>query len=815
MNVSLNWLKDYIDIELEPVKIGEILTEIGLEVEGEEEVESIPGGLKGVVVGLVEECGQHPNADRLSVTKVNVGGEEWLNIVCGAPNVAKGQKVLVATVGAELHPTGSDEPLVIKKGKIRGEVSAGMICAEDELGIGTSHAGIMVLPEHAPIGQDAKTYLNIETDYVYEIGLTPNRSDATAHLGVAKDLAAALQVNYGLSGGVKMPDVSTFKVDNTNRPIEVEVRNVEACPRYAGVTITDLKIGPSPDWLKNRLEVIGVRSINNVVDITNFILHELGQPLHAFDLDKIGGNKIIVETLPEGTAFETLDEVERKLNAEDLMICDGSEKGMCIGGVFGGIGTGVTDGTTAIFLESAHFNPQYIRRTSMRHNLRTDAAKVFEKGSDPNIAVYALKRAAMLIQELAGGKVSSEVIDLYPNPIQPKEIEVKYQYINDLIGLEMSHEEIRAILEAMEMELVADSDTAFTVSVPTNKSDVLRPADIAEEVLRIYGLNRVPIPESIHTAVTVSPKPDPVVIRNKVSDFLSANGFNEMMALSLSQSKYYRELLPSIKPEALVYINNTSNVHLDIMRPEMLFSGLEAVVHNQNRQVQDVKLYELGRSYQQNGDQIVETEHLSLFITGDRFAESWIDTGKAAADFYTLKAYAKTVMSRLGYEGYQETSIRNEVFTYGLQWHRGPQVLVELGLVQPKIAKAMGIKNEVFYAIFNWTLLVKGLKKHKVQYTEVSKFPTMRRDLALVIDRHVKFADIEDIARKTAKKLLKDINLFDVYENEEQLGKDKASYAVSFVFEDPNKTLRDKEVDKVINQMIKTYETKLGAVIRR
>lgn len=815
MNVSLNWLKDYLDIDLDPVKVGEILTEIGLEVEGEEQVESIPGGLQGVVVGKVEECGKHPNADRLSVTKVNVGEEELLNIVCGAPNVAKGQKVLVATVGSVLYPTGSEDPLKIKKGKIRGEVSAGMICAEDELGIGTSHEGIMVLPEEAPIGQDAKTYLNIETDYVYEIGLTPNRSDATNHIGVAKDLAAALKINYDLKSGVKMPDVSGFQVDNTDHPLAVEVRNSEACPRYAGLTITDLKIGRSPDWLKNRLEVIGVRSINNVVDITNFILHELGQPLHAFDLSKIGGNKIIVDTLPEGTEFTTLDEVERKLSAEDLMICDGNEKGMCIGGVFGGIGTGVTDDTTAIFLESAHFDAQYIRRTSMRHNLRTDAAKVFEKGSDPQVAIYALKRAAMLLQELAGGKVSSEIVDLYPQPIAPQQIEVKYQYINDLIGVEMSHTEIREILEAMEMEIIADSDVAFTVSVPTNKADVLRPADVAEEVLRIYGLNRVPMPGSIHTAVTVSPQPDPVMMRNKISDYLAANGFNEMMAVSLSQSKYYQEILTNIPEQNLVYINNTSNVHLDIMRPEMLFSGLEAILHNQNYQTSDLKLFELGRSYRQGEEKIIETEHLSLFLTGERFSESWIDTGKASTDFYTLKAYAKNVLSRLGYDGYQETLIQDEVFTYGLQWHRGPQVLVEMGLVQPRISKAMDIKNEVFYAVFNWSLLFKGLKKHKVQYAEISKFPTVRRDLALVIDRRVKFTDIEGIARKVAKKLLKDINLFDVYENEEQLGEGKVSYAVSFVFEDPTKTLRDKDIDKVMNKLIKDYEGKLGAVIRR
>jgi len=815
MNVSLNWLKDYLDIDLEPVKVGEILTEIGLEVEGEEQVESIPGGLAGVVVGKVVSCGQHPNADRLSVTTVDVGQEELLNIVCGAPNVAAGQKVLVATVGSVLYPTGSEEPLKIKKGKIRGEVSAGMICAEDELGIGTSHAGIMLLPEDAPVGQAAKTYLDIATDYRYEIGLTPNRSDATNHLGVAKDLAAALKVNYQLQSGVKMPDVSGFSIDNTDHPVAVEVRNFDACPRYAGLTITDLKIGPSPDWLKNRLEVIGVRSINNVVDVTNFILHELGQPLHAFDLDKIGGSKIIVDTLPEGSSFVTLDAMERQLSAEDLMICDGNEKGMCIGGVFGGLGTGVTDQTTAIFLESAHFDAQYIRRTSMRHNLRTDAAKVFEKGSDPNVAVYALKRAAMLLQELAGGKISSPVIDLYPKPIEPQQIEVKYQYINDLIGIEMSHAEIRAILEAMEMELLADNDTTFTVKVPTNKADVLRPADVAEEVLRIYGLNRVPMPESIHTAVTVSPQPDPVVIRNQVSDYLAANGFHEMMAVSLSQSRYYREILGGIPDEALVYINNTSNVHLDIMRPEMLFSGLEAILHNQNYQTPNVRLFELGRSYQQGKESIVETEHLSLFLTGDRFSESWIDMGRPGTDFYTLKAYAQNVMHRLGFANYQESVIRSEVFTYGLQWHRGPQVLAELGLVQPAVSKAMGIKQEVFYAVFNWSNLFKGLKKHRVQYQEINKFPAVRRDLALVIDRSVKFTAIEAIARKTAGKLLQSINLFDVYENETQLGKDKVSYSVSYIFEDADRTLRDKDIDKVINQLIKVYEAKLSAVIRR
>lgn len=815
MKVSLNWLKDYIDINLDPHKIGEILTEIGLEVEGEEQVESISGGLAGVVVGEVLTCGQHPNADKLSLTTVEVGREEPLQIVCGAPNVAKGQKVLVATVGTVLYPLGSEDPLKIKKGKIRGEVSAGMICAEDELGIGEDHDGILVLPADTPIGMSGKDYLKLDTDYIYEIGLTPNRSDGTNHIGVAQDLAAALQINYDLSKGVRMPDISDFKIDNKDHTVEVVVDNVEACPRYAGVTITDLKIKPSPDWLRNRIEAIGVRSINNVVDITNFVLHELGQPLHAFDLNQIKGNKIIVKTLPAGTTFLSLDEVERKLNAEDLMICDGDSEGMCIGGVFGGLNSGVTDTTTAIFLESAHFDSKYIRRTSMRHNLRTDAAKVFEKGSDPNVAVYALKRAAMLIQELAEGKISSEVFDFYPNEIQPKEIEVKFQYVNDLIGVDLSKAEIKAILAAMEMEVKVETETTFTVAVPTNKSDVLRPADIVEEILRIYGLNKVPMPGNINTAITISPNPDPVVIRNKVADFLSANGFNEMMAVSLSQSKYYQEILPVYEASELVYINNTSNVHLDIMRPEMLMSGLEVIVHNQNRQSQDLRLFELGKSYVQGEEKIVETEHLSLFVTGRRNPESWIATGEVASSFYTLKAYAANVLTRLGFSGYQERSVRDDIFTYGLEWHRGPQSLVKIGLVQPKLATAMGIKNEVFYAVFNWTLIMKALRKHKVQFKEISKFPSVRRDLALIIDNSVKFADITKIAQKTGKKLIKEINLFDVYENTSQLGEGKTSYAVSFVFEDPNKTLRDKEVDKVMNQLIQNYENQLGALIRR
>jgi phenylalanyl-tRNA synthetase beta chain len=818
MKVSLNWLKDYLHIDISPKKVGEILTEIGLEVEGEEVVESIPGGLRGVVSGHVLTCGQHPNADRLSLTTVDVGAEEPLQIVCGAPNVAKGQKVLVATVGTDLYPTGSDKPLTIKKGKIRGETSAGMICAEDELGIGTEHDGILVLPEDTPVGKPGAEILSIDSDYVYEIGLTPNRSDATNHLGVARDLAAALKVNYEHDGRVEEPAVDSFEVHNQDDVVKVDVKNPEACPRYAGLTITDLTIEESPEWLRNRLNAIGVRPINNVVDATNFILHELGQPLHAFDLDKIGAKKIVVQTLPAGTKFTTLDEVERTLTGEDLMICDGSGKGMCIAGVFGGIGTGVTDSTKRIFLESAHFEAGFVRRTSMRHNLRTDAAKVFEKGSDPNIAVYALKRAALLIGELAGGKVSSSIVDIYPNPIHPVEISVSQEYINRLIGVQIPEAEIKQILAALDMPIREERGDTLTVAIPTNKADVTRPADVVEEILRIYGFNKVPIPPNIDTAINVAPQPEPAAVRNQLGDMLAAQGFYEMMAVSLSQSRYYQEVIGGLEDKELVYINNTSNVHLDIMRPDMLFSALEAVVHNQNRQVNRIKLFELGRTYRRDdkGD-IDEREHLSLVVAGERHAPNWITGGTGRpSDFYTLKGYVHAILDRMGIQGYQVRTLEKDPqFSFGMTYHRGPKDIVTFGKVDAAVAKSMGCRHEVFYADFNWAALMQAIAKSRISYQEVSKFPSVRRDLALVIDTSVKFEDIVAIAKKTGKKLIKEIDLFDVYENEEQLGADKRSYAVSFLFEDLSKTLKDKEVDKVVQKLITEYEHKLDASIRR
>ncbi len=815
MDISLNWLKQYLDIDVTPEKLGEIFTDIGLELEGMEHTESIKGGLNGVVVGHVMECGKHPNADKLSLTKVDVGRGEWLQIVCGAPNVAAGQKVLVATVGTTLHPSGG-EALEIKKGKIRGEESNGMICASDELGMGEDHSGILVLPENTPIGTSAKDYFHLETDVVYEIGLTPNRSDATNHIGVAKDLAAALKINYDHHESVKMPSVEAFKVNNHSLPIEVAVENCEACPRYSGVCIKGVTVGESPDWLKNRLLSIGVRSINNIVDITNFVLHELGQPLHSFDYDEIAAHKILIKTLVQGAKFTTLDEVERSLSAEDLLICDGNSNGMCIAGVFGGAKSGVKNTTKNIFLESAHFHPKWIRRSKTRHGLfNSEAARIFEKGSDPNITVYALKRAALLIQEIAGGEIASEVIDIYPNPIEKKQVEVTYAQVNRLIGTEIEKLEIKKILAALEMEVISETEDKFTVAIPTNKADVYRPADVIEEVLRIYGFNRVPIPTRVSISTNSAPNPDNNAIRNLIGDYLVANGFQEMMAMSLTESRYYKELLPIVPDEELVYINNTSNVTQDIMRPTMLFSGLEAILQNQNRQQLDLKLYEFGRIYEKAGEKFKEYNHLSLFLTGERWGENWIWKDRQEANFYSLKAFVQNILSRMGVSGYQETAFQDERFAYAIRYHRGEQVLVELGKVMPRLAKQMEIKSSVYFGDFQWDNVVKASQKNTVTFTELNKYPTVRRDLALVIENSVKFADIAQIARKVGKNTIKAVNLFDVYENEQQLGADKRSYAVSFTFEDATKTLQDKDVDKIMEQLIREYETKLGAIIRR
>ncbi|MFK7808047.1 MAG: phenylalanine--tRNA ligase subunit beta [Saprospiraceae bacterium] len=814
MNISLNWLKDYLSVDLPPEQIGEILTSTGLEVEGMEEIESIKGGLEGVVIGHVKTCGKHPNADRLSLTTVDVGTGEDLQIVCGAPNVAAGQKVLVATIGTKLYDKEGGS-FTIKKGKMRGEVSEGMICAEDELGLGESHDGIMVLPEATTVGQTAKEYFNIESDIVYEIGLTPNRSDATNHIGVAKDLAAALKINHAHNGQVKVPEVTEFAVDNNTLTIPVEVENKEACPRYAGVSISNVTVGTSPDWLQKRLNAIGVRPINNIVDVTNFVLHEFGQPLHAFDFDKIEGRKVIVRSLPTGTVFNSLDEVERKLHEEDLMICDGNSNGMCIAGVFGGINSGVIDATKNIFLESACFDAKTIRKTSTRHLLRTDAATTFEKGVDPNITIKALKRAALLIKELAGGEIASEIVDIYPNPVEKHQVEVSYKNVNRLIGTDIPKEKTQAILAALEIDILNDDGEKFTVAIPTNKVDVLREADVIEEILRIYGFDQVPLSGHIKMAVIPTKQPEAHKVRNTVGTMLAAKGFNEIMALSLTQEKYFDELYPVAKEE-LVYVNNTSNIHLNIMRPTMLLGGLESVLHNQNRKQADLRLFEFGRSYKKlDEENFEETEHLSVWMSGQSLPESWMNKDKNEVTYYNLKSLVQQVLDRMGASAYQQTAINEGDFSYGMRYHRGAQVLVEFGEVKKSILKGMGIKRNVFYADFNWESLMKVVKKQKIGFVPLSKFPTVRRDLALVIENSVNFEDIAAIARKTGKKLLKEVNLFDVYKNEEQVGKGKKSYAVSFLFEDPSKTLKDKEVDKIMQQLIRSYEEKVGAIIRK
>jgi len=812
MNISLNWLKKYIDLDMDPDKISEILTTIGLEVEGMEEVESIKGGLKGVVVGHVVECGKHPNADKLSLTKVNVGNEDLLQVVCGAPNVAEGQKVLVATIGTTLYDK-DEEPWKIKKGKIRGEESQGMICAEDELGLGNSHDGIMVLDDAAIAGTPAAELFKLESDIIFDIGLTPNRSDATSHLGVARDLAAYLAVNEEGTGNVKTPDLSDFKVDNNKNPFDIQIEDVDLCPRYTGVTITDVTIKESPDWLKNHLRSIGVRPISNIVDITNFILQEYGQPLHAFDADKITDRKIIVKTLEENTLFKSLDGQERKLSSHDLMICDGAGKGMCIAGVFGGFDSGVTDTTTNIFLESAHFNAGSIRRTSTRHLLRTDAAKCFEKGSDPNITEDALKRAAILIKELAGGMITSEIVDVYPNKINPVEIQLKYDNVNRVIGNEISVEEIHKILRAMNMEIKAVDDKSIKVKVPTDKADVLREIDLIEEVLRIYGFNKITTPSKVMSTLSFTPQPDKNAIKRRINAFLSSIGFHEMMNLSLIESRHYEKALP-LPMEGFVYINNTSNIHLDIMRPEMMLSGLQSVAYNLNRQQTDIKLFEVGKTYSKTEKEMEELEKLTIYMSGKNALETWKNEAPVSTDFYDIKSVVNDLLELINVKGFQESASDDQRLAYGFNYHRGPNNIVSFGIVKPSILKGMDIKQEVLYAEFDVKTLMNGIASG-TKIKPISKFPSSRRDLALVVNKSVKFEDIVSIARKVDKKILKEIGLFDVYEDEQRLGAGKKSYAVSFTFENMERTLNDKELEKVMQKMENQFKNQLEATIRR
>ncbi len=812
MRISYNWLKQYIEIDKAAADVAELLTSTGLEVEGLEHYKSVEVDLDGVVTGEVLTCTPHPNADKLSLTTVNVGTEETLPIVCGAPNVAAGQKVLVATVGAQL-PDGKGGTFTIKKAKIRGEASAGMICAEDELGLGDNHDGIMVLPEDVPVGIAAMDYLDVYTDHVFEIGLTPNRSDANGHIGVARDLVAVMKVHHQAEGKLIYPDLSQFKEDNSTPPIQLEIRNSDACPRYAGICLENVKVGPSPKWLKDQLEAIGQRSVNNVVDITNYVLHEYGQPLHAFDADKIKGGKVIVSTLEEGTVFTTLDEVDRKLSREDLMICDGDTTPMCIGGVFGGIKSGVTQSTSRIFLESAHFDPISIRRTSTRHNLRTDAARCFEKGTDPNICIDALKRAVILLETYAGAKVNGSIVDHYPKPVKMASIDFSVDHFNRATGLALTEKEVVDILEALEMKVEKGQNT-LTVWVPTNKPDVTRPADLIEEVLRIYGLDNVPVSSKFSYSANIKQRPDKNETRDRLADYLSSRGFNEMMSMSITQSSFYKKILPGSMAK-LVYINNTSNVQLDIMRPDLLISALEAVVYNLNRKQNHLRLFEFGAFYEKIDDGYMETESLCLAMTGDITEANWKKERQRHVDFFDLKAEVEAMLMRVGLQQWQEREVDRERFSFALHYYRGPLDLVHFGKVRRQLCEEMGIKQDLFVALFNWDNVFKAVQNQKIHVKPISRFPDVKRDLALVLDKKVRFADVAQVAKKTEKKLLEGVSLFDVYENEEQLGKHKKSYAITLTLSGQNKTLSEKEIEQCVSKLIKAFENQLGAHIRK
>ena len=820
MKISLNWLKSYIDTSLKAEEIANILTHIGLEVEGMEQIESIRGGLEGLVIGKVLTCEQHPNADKLHVTTVDLGQGEPLQIVCGAPNVAAGKKVVVATINTMLYPTGEAEGFKIKKSKIRGVESFGMLCAEDEIGIGTDHAGIILLPEDTPVGIPAREYYQIEDDYLLEIGLTANRADAMSHYGVARDLAVYLQ-SHDMPYKLNLPDVSAFQAGSvTDKSVQVEVLNHEAAPRYMGLTITGVKVAESPDWLKTRLRSIGLNPHNNIVDITNFILHEIGQPLHAFDANKIKGRKIVVRTCPEGTPFATLDGVERKLSERDLMICD-EEKPMCLAGVFGGLNSGVTEETTEVFLESAYFNPVWIRKRAKRHGLSTDASFRYERGIDPNIAPYALKRAALLVTELAGGQISSPVTDIYPEPIQPFHFEISLDRVKHLIGKDIPDETIRKIIAALDVKIEQEEGETLHVAVPAYRVDVQREADLVEDILRIYGYNNVEIPQAVHSTLSYAPHPDREKVTNLIADLLTANGFNEIMSNSLTKAAYYDDL-KAYKAENCVRIINPLSSDLSVMRQTLLFNALEAVELNTNRRNSDLKLYEFGNCYWYNPDKASEgglapyseQNHLSILITGADHALSW-NTKAQPTSFYTLKAMVEKLFNRIGIDLNSAVmeSLQSDLYREAVTYKINGKQIVEMGIVSKKIRSKFDIKADVYYLEMNFDAFMKLTKNHKVTVEELSKFPEVRRDLALLVDTQVTFSQLREIAFSVEKKLLKNVTLFDVYEGD-KLPAGKKSYALNFVLEDTTKTLTDQVIDRVMSNLIREFERRAGAQIR-
>jgi phenylalanyl-tRNA synthetase beta chain len=818
MKISYNWIKDYLKIDLDPARVADILTSIGLEIEGMEEWVSLKGGLKGIVIGEVLTCKKHPNAEKLYVTTVDTGKPEPLHIVCGAPNVAAGQKVPVATVGSVVYK--GDESIEIKKSKIRGEISEGMICAEDELGLGNSHEGIMVLDKNIKPGLPASDYFKIEKDYVFEIGLTPNRIDGGSHFGVARDLAAYLYVNEGIKNRATLPSVEAFKPDRTDNTFKIIIENSTDCPRYTGITISGVTIGESPGWLKNKLRAVGLNPINNVVDITNFVQYEVGQPLHSFDADRIDGKKVIIRNLPDKSTFITLDAVARSLSDRDLMICNEKE-GMCIAGVFGGIKSGITESTRNIFLESAYFNPVSIRKTSRRHSLQTDASFRFERGADPNMAPWALKRAVMLIKEIAGGEISSDITDVYPEPVPPAKIDVSYRNISRLTGKVIEKETIRKILELLDIKIVKEADDVMSLEIPTYRVDVRKEADVIEEILRIYGYNNIDIDEHVNSTLSYEEKPNREKLVNIVSDMLSANGFAEIMCNSLNPSSFYEDN-NDFDSSHLVVLANPLSSDLNAMRQSLLYGGLGSVAWNINRQSFDLKLYEFGHSYFVNKpdrgvpsvNDYSEKTSLAIFITGNTHPKSW-NSKTNPTDFFNLKSVVEMVLSRLGVN--PESLLLGEsdkkYFAESLTYIHNSKVIAEAGLISKKYLAKFDIDQDVYYGDIDWDLLVRTAGKNKVSFRELPKYPSVRRDLALLIDRGIKFSQIREIAFRTERNILRNVNLFDVYESD-SLGKNKKSYAVSFILRDDHKTLTDKNIDRIMNALIKAYEKELDAHIR-
>ncbi|MFO8235208.1 MAG: phenylalanine--tRNA ligase subunit beta [Bacteroidales bacterium] len=822
MKISYNWLKDYIDTRLTPEEMAKILTNTGLEVEGMEQYQPIEGGLEGLIIGKVTSCKKHPNADKLSLTTVDIGENKELPIVCGAPNVAEGQKVVVATVGTTLKMNGKDFP--IKKTKIRGEISEGMICAEDEIGMGDSHEAIIVLDNDAPIGKPVKAYFNIEDDTVLEIDLTPNRIDGASHIGTARDLVAYLKQSQNIE--LQKPSIEDFKQDNSKLHIPVEINNKEACPRYSGVTITGIEVKPSPDWLQNRLKAIGIQPKNNLVDISNYVLHETGHPLHFFDADEIQGKKIIVKTLQDGTPFKTLDEDEIKLSSEDLMICD-TENPLCIAGIFGGVKSGVSDSTKNLFIESAYFNPAWIRKTAKRHGFNTDASYRFERGADPHNTLYALKRAALLVKEIAGGDISSEIIDAYPDPIENARVKLTYEKLYNLTGQNIDKEKIQKILDSLDIETEEETDEYLLLKIPTYRVDVQRDVDVIEEILRIYGYNKIEITEKLNTSITYSSEEDKDLYTDTISTVLTGMGFNEIMANSITNDDYYKNL--KYHPQdKLIYLHNPLSNDLNCMRQTLLFGGLESISYNYNHQKPDLKLFEFGNCYkltnklekQPTSETIlknyIEDSHLSLFVTGNIVPEHWMTNSKIMEpSFFHLKGYVDTILEKSGFNlnNIHSEESGNDIFAQALRYKMKKHPLAEFGMIDKAILKKFDIESDVYYADIHWNTITKLSKQHSISYQEISKYPEVRRDLALLLDDSVEFEKIRELAYQAERKYLKKVNLFDVYKGE-KLGAGKKSYAVSFILQDEKQTLKDKQIDKIMNKLMNTYKEKLKAEIR-